>query len=221
MSLRRNVILKNNDEKQNALFFQRLFAFIIDVIIISILSSLLSYPFYDSSSVQKLNDNSNEIMQKYIDQEINIKTYVSESIDISYEMARKNGVVSLISLFLSVLYFICFQFYKNGQTIGKNIMKIKVVSNDDQSLNINNYIFRSLIIDSIFVDMIVLCFVIFANREVYFYGVGMIEFIQYMVILISAFMVMFRKDSRGLHDLVANTKVIRTDSVKELEVCEN
>ena len=136
-------------------------------------------------------------------------------------MARKNGVVSLISLFLSVLYFICFQFYKNGQTIGKNIMKIKVVSNDDQSLNINNYIFRSLIIDSIFVDMIVLCFVIFANREVYFYGVGMIEFIQYMVILISAFMVMFRKDSRGLHDLVANTKVIRTDSVKELEVCEN
>lgn len=213
--------MKNNDEKQNALFFQRLFAFIIDVIIISILSSLLSYPFYDSNSVQKLNDNSNEIMQKYIDQEINIKTYVSESIDISYEMARKNGVVSLISLFLSVLYFICFQFYKNGQTIGKNIMKIKVVSNDDQSLNINNYIFRSLIIDSIFVDMIVLCFVIFANREVYFYGVGMIEFIQYMVILISAFMVMFRKDSRGLHDLVANTKVIRTDSVKELEVCEN
>ena len=78
-----------------------------------------------------------------------------------------------------------------------------------------------MIINSILVNIISVSFLVFGSRDIYFYGVGTIEGIQYIIILISALMVMFRKDSRGLHDLVSNTKVIRTDAVKELEVCEN
>ena len=97
-------------------------------------------------------------------------------------------------------------------------MHIQIVKDDDSELTINNLIFRSLIINSIFADMLVLGFVIFASKSVYFYGVGTIEVIQYIVVLVSAFMVMFSKSSRGLHDLVAHTKVVRDNSVKELEV---
>lgn len=212
---------KVKEGKMNALFFQRFVAFIIDVVIISMIASFLSLPFYDSDSVKKLDDSSSSLIEKYTDKQINMKTYLVESADITYEMARKNGVVSLITLFLSILYFVCFQFYKNGQTLGKSLMRIKIVSNDSTKLNINNYIFRALIINSILVNIISLAFLVFGSRDVYFYGVGTIEGIQYIIILISALMVMFRKDSRGLHDLVSNTKVIRTDTVKELEVCEN
>ena len=209
------------EEKENALFFQRLVAFIIDIMIISIVSSVLSLPFYDNDSVTKLNDATLEITEKYMSKEIDTKTYMAESSNISYEMARKNGIVSLVTLFLSVGYFVCYQFYNKGQTIGKKLMHIQVVKSDDSDLTINNMIYRSLIINSILADMLVLCFVIFAKSEVYFYGVGTIEAIQYIVMFISIIMVMFSKSSRGLHDLVANTKVVRSDSVKELEVCEN
>ena len=213
--------MKNNDEKQNALFIQRLLAYLIDIMIVSFISTLLSYPFYDNSSVEKLNNSSMEIVEKYIDKEISAQTYIVESMDISYQIAKKTGAVSLITLFLCVLYFICFQFYKKGQTIGKYLMRIKIVSNDDSQLNINNYIYRSLIINSILVDIIVLCFVIFTNSEIYFYGTATFEMIKYAIIVVSALMVMFRKDSRGLHDIIADTKVVRVDTVKELEICEN
>lgn len=212
---------KRTKEKENALFFQRLVAFFIDIIIVSVVASLLSYPFYDAESVSKLSDSTIELTEKSMNQEIDIETYMTESIDISYEMARKNGVVSLITIFLSILYFICYQFHNDGQTIGKKLMHIQVIKDDDSDLTINNMIFRSLIINSILVDMIIIAFTIFANKNVYFYGVGTIEMIQYTVILISALMIMFGKTGRGLHDLVAHTKVVRSDSVKELEVCEN
>ena len=108
---------KKVKEKENALFLQRLVAYIIDAIIISIVASLISFPFYDNDSAQKLSASSSEIVSKYMNQEIDIQTYMSESMDISYEMARKNGVVSLITVFLGVLYFVCYQFYNKGQTI--------------------------------------------------------------------------------------------------------
>ena len=85
----------------------------------------------------------------------------------------------------------------------------------------NQMIFRSLIINSILVEMIVLGFIILASSDVYFYGVGIFEGIQYLVMLISVFMVMFREDGRGLHDLIAHTKVVKIEGVKELETCEN
>lgn len=209
------------EKRENALFFQRLVAFIIDIMIVSMVASLLSYPFYDAESVTKLSNNTTELTEKYMNQEIDMETYMTESVDISYEMARKNGIVSLVTIFLSILYFVCYQVRNDGQTIGKKLMRIQIVKDDESDLTVNNMIFRSLIINSILADMIIIAFIIFANKNVYFYGVGTIEMIQYTVIFVSALMVMFSKTGRGLHDLVAHTKVVRSDSVKELEVCEN
>ena len=213
--------MNNKDEKQNALFLQRLMAYIIDVLLISFAVSLLSLPFYDTEGIQKLDSANQKIMNKYMDKKIDVKSYFSESSEINYEIARKSGVIYLFELVLSIIYFVVYQFYNDGETLGKKVMHIKVVKNDESELTINDLIYRSLIINSIFINIIILSLIIFASSNVYFYGALTIQFIQYAVVIISAFMVMFSKSSRGLHDLVANTKVIRNNVVKELEVCEN
>lgn len=212
---------KKEMKKENALFSQRLVAYLFDVIIVSMVVSFITFPFYDNTSVEKLSRNNSELVEKYMNKEIDTNTYFLESVDISYEVARKNGVVSLVTIFLNVLYFVCFQFKNNGQTIGKKLMHIQVVSNDDKEFTINNMIFRSMIINSVLVDILAFACMLFANKTVSFFLSGFFGICGCLLILISLFMVIFSKESRGLHDIIANTKVVKDNSVKELEVCEN
>lgn len=199
--------MKNDSDK--ALFINRFIAFILDIAIISSIASLVSYPFLDFESIDKLSKSSDSIIEKYTAGEIDASTYMTEVKGISYQLAQKQGVVSLMTLFLSVLYFVVYQYYNNGQTIGKKLMKIKVVSSDDKTLSMNSFIFRSLIINSILVDMISFAIVIFGNEDVYFYGVATCGLIKYILLLICGFMVMWSKSGMGLHDKIAHTAVVK------------
>jgi len=205
---------------EKAFFIQRLAAFILDVFIVSMVASLISYPFLDLDSINKLNESSTQVVEDYMTQKISINEYTSDSISISYEMARKQGVLSLITIFLNILYFVVFQVKNNGQTIGKKLLRIKV-SSQDGNLGMNQMIFRSLIINSILVYMISFGILLFTSATIYFYGAGILSMIQFAIIAISGFMVMFSKKSQGIHDMVAHTDVVRCGLVKEMETCES
>lgn len=194
---------------EKALFVQRFIAFLLDIFILSSIASLISYPFLDAKSIDKLNKNSSEVIEKYTTGEIDMDTYVDEVKGISYQLSQKQGVVSLVTLFLAVLYFIVYQYYNNGQTIGKKLMKIKVVSSTDTEITMNSFIFRSLIVNSILVDMISFAIVIFGNETAYFYGVAICGIIKYTLLLICGFMVMWSKSGLGLHDRIAHTTVVK------------
>lgn len=221
MANKKKTAKKQEVHYEKALFIQRLAAYIIDIMIISVVVSLFSYPFLDNESIQKLDNQAMEVAEEYFAGDIESSDYISESISICYELARKNGVVTLITVFLNILYFIIYQLRKGGQTLGKMVMRIKVVSVDSGELGVNQMTFRSLIINSILVDMISFAILLFANDTVYFYGVGTLSMIQSVIIFASALMVMFGAKRQGIHDLVAHTEVVRTDLVKEMEVCEN
>lgn len=199
------------DNSNKALFIQRLAAYIIDILLISLIASIFSMPFIDSDAINKLNESSIEIMEKYSQGEIDEATYLSETVNISYQMARKTGIQSLILVFLEILYFVVYQFYRGGQTIGKKLLKIKVVSLNEE-LSINQIIFRSLIINSILLDMILIGFITFASQNIYYFGTVCFDVIQYGVILISVFMIMFSKSGMGLHDKIARTCVVKVNN---------
>mgnify|MGYP004594695493 FL=1 len=194
---------------EKALFVQRFIAFLLDIFILSSIASLISYPFLDAKSINKLNKNSSEVIEKYTTGEIDMNTYVDEAKGISYQLSQKQGVISLVTLFLSVLYFIVYQYYNNGQTVGKKVMKIKVVSSTDKEITMNSFIFRSLIVNSILVDMISFAIVIFGNETTYFYGVAICGIIKYTLLLICGFMAMWSKSGMGLHDIIAHTIVVK------------
>lgn len=222
-SKKRTTIEKVVKEKQpeKALFIQRFAAFILDVFIVSMVASMIAYPFLDMNSIDKLSESSTQIVEDYMKQEISIEEYTNESISVSYEMARKQGILSLITIFLNILYFVVFQIKNDGQTIGKKLLKIKVSSNDGNQLTMNQMIFRSLIINSILIDMVNFYVLLFTNQMAYFYGVGILSMIQFTIIAASGFMVMFSEKRQGIHDLIAHTDVVKCDLVKEMETCEN
>ena len=199
---------KTETLENKALFIQRLVAFVLDILIITFVTSLIATPFVDLEKSNKLSNQSTEVMQKYIDREIDTKTYSIEFMNISYKLARNNGILSFITIILEILYFVVFQIYRNGQTLGKMLMKIKIVS-DNGELNMNQMIFRSLIANSILLNIITFTFMIFGSKDIYFYFTGIFGLIQYIIIIISVFMVMFRKDGCAIHDKLAHTNVVR------------
>ena len=199
--------MEKNKLSEKSLFLQRFLAFIVDTLFVVLISSLIAFPFVDNASIEKLNMEMQEVSENYINSEIDINTYLAEYSSVVYQLSRKNGVVSFITIFIEILYFIVYQLYNKGQTLGKKLLKIRVESVDDGELTMNQMIFRVIIIKSILYGFVSFALSIFASQSTYFYGILIFELIQYLVLLISGLMIMFGK--RGLHDLVSHTKVVR------------
>ncbi len=195
--------------EKKASFLQRLSAYMIDIFLVSFVAALLSYAFLDYESIEKLDNSYMEVSEKALNGEVSLQVFTVESASIVYQMASKQGVTTIMTLFLTVLYFVVYQYYNDGQTMGKKIMKIKVVSNDSRSLTMNNYIYRACVIDSLLVNIFIFILLLFGKDMVYFVGAGTLRLIDYSILFVSAIMVLSSKNGRALQDVLANTKVIR------------
>lgn len=207
--------------KNKAYFVQRLAAYIVDIMLISVISSLLTYPFTNNNTVKKLSEQSAEVVENYVDQKIDMYTYLSQSIDLSFEQSKATGFSNIIMIVILVLYFIVFQIYQDGQTVGKKLMKIKIIKNDDSNLTMNDMIVRQLVNNFILADILIAIITLF-GKNAYFYGSVVVEVIQYIIMIVTLFMIIIRKDGRGVADWVAGTRVVNLNQeVMEEEVCEN
>ena len=110
---------------------------------------------------------------------------------------------------LLILYFIVFQFYNKGQTFGKKLMKLRVVNNNGNELTLNQVTCRALIIDSILINLFMIAALLFSGRNYYYYASLSLQILSGIIIFVTLMMIFFRKDGRGLHDVVTGTKVIQ------------
>jgi len=188
-------------------FTKRLVAFIIDIMIVYCISSFVSMPFLNQSTSDKLSKQLIEIREKYENKEIESKEFVSQYANLSYKIARTTGIYSIVTIIFEIVYFVVLQLYWNGQTIGKKIMKLKVISLDGE-LDCNQMIFRSFIANFILLNIISFALMLFSPKDVYFYGIAFFEFIQYSICAISIFMVLYSADGCSIHDKLTHTKVV-------------
>ena len=193
---------------KKAYFSQRLVAFIIDMLFVTIVASLLAGPFVNSDKIKKYEKQEKEIMEKYNKQEITFEDYFIRYGDVYYKITRDTGILSIITILLEVIYFVVFQLANGGQTIGKKIMKIKVVSNDG-SLDMNQMIYRSLLSNFILVNILTFMFLLFTSKSIYFVVSLSLQGIQYLLMFVSMIMILNTNNGCALHDKLAHTKVIQ------------
>lgn len=188
-------------------FIERFGAYIIDSIILSVIVSLICFniPSNDSDIEKRLT----ELNKQYTTSEITTKEFYSGYNDILYENQKNNIMSTSISLILTIGYFVVFQFMNKGQTLGKKLLHLRIVDKDSKKTpTMVKFLIRSLIALGILSTAVNLLVISIFSKKTYipcYYTVSIIEII---FIVVSIALIIF-KDGRGLHDMMANTKVIK------------
>lgn len=190
-----------------ASFWRRLLAYIIDIILVGLLISIICSALPKKSSLSNMELNSLE--NGLIKGEITAEKYIEEYKDILYNNHKENTIETTISLLLTIGYFVVFQYTNKGQTIGKRLFKIRVVDNsNDKYPTILKGMIRTIIVFNILSSFISSILINYMSKSIYISSYVTITEIEYLLITISLLFIIFRKDSRGIHDLISNTKVI-------------
>ena len=137
-----------------------------------------------------------------------MEEYNEQFVEINYKLQKDNIWINAISCGLYVAYFVIFAFLNRGQTLGKKLFKLKVVSKDENKICIGKILVRSLLIYGILSSLYATVFVNIFNAKVFNTGSVILSYIETFFICVSFFMVLYRKDKRGFHDMIAGTNVI-------------
>lgn len=190
-----------------ATFFERLFAYVIDIFIVSLLSIVIGLGNTDNSLYK---DKMKELDDKLVNGEITNKEYFSSYNDLIYDSQKDDKVSLGVSLALNFAYFVVFQGLFHGQTIGKKLFKIKVVDKESKNTaSILQMFIRSLFTMSILSGMLNLISLFVFSKNVYLGVYLTFSSIDMIFVLATVICMLYKKDKNGLHDMMAGTLVIK------------
>lgn len=165
-------------------------------------------------------DYKQEIEKFYDDKKITKKEYktINKNMDNHYlkiykklySKVEKNSICYfIIYLITTIFYFVFFNYYTNGETLGKKIFHLKIVNNKDNNkkVSILSYIIRAIFLYQPIYYIIKLICVMTLNGNDYYSVTSIVYDIQYYLQFIIILTVMIKMDGRGLHDLLAGTRV--------------
>lgn len=209
---------------KKAVSYKRILAYLFDILIVTLISSLFTrfIPLSDEYH-DKYNELSNVVIS-YQEGEIEEKEYLEKVNDISYVISKETVSTSIVTVVITTIYFVVVAYYMNGQTIGKKITKLQIVSTENKKLTMNNYLIRSLIVDSIFMNIINIVLILVLEKGMFLKANEVVStvFGAFYVLLFA--MILFKEDGRGLHDILAKTQVVEkeiiNEEIKEIEVVE-
>jgi len=190
---------------------KRIGAYLIDIIIVSIIAAVLSNISALNSQLDSYVDVYDEyikIQSEYKNEKIKEEEFEKKLNHLSYELEKCSVASSIISLACIIAYFGIFQYSQNGRTIGKKIFKLKVVKNDDKDLSIGRFLLRSVILNSIIFTVANIVCVSVLKQSDYMKCAKFISNFELIVQILIFIMMVMSENNRGLHDYIAGTKVI-------------
>ena len=187
------------------LFFKRFGAYLLDFIIVTFIVSIITVGFNSNSGITK---KMNELINGMANNELTIEEYSNQLFELNYEYQRSIIPTTIVNVAICIGYFVVFAFLNNGQTLGKKLFRIKVVNKDGKVPNIWNMIGRSICLYGIIIGIVNVVSLYIFDAKIFNYVNTILSYIYYSFIIISMFMVMYKKDNRGLHDIIGRTYVI-------------
>lgn len=188
-------------------FSKRFLAYLIDFLIFMIVTTMIVGLIPSSNKQQELNEQLLKIENSYIENEITIEEYFKEYSNILPNYDKENILLNICNLIFIIGYFVIIPVINDGQTIGKKILKIKILKKEG-NLTIKDMIIRNFVTTSLLSLMLSSTIIYLISGKYYFIFTLIINFLQLLLVIISIFMIIYRKDKSGVHDLITNTSVV-------------
>lgn len=193
------------------LFFKRLGAYFIDILIVTIISVSISSIKSINYQYESYNDLYNEMVdvtEKFQNKEIEEEEYNKKLTNLNYKIDKNSTLTTFISIACIIGYFVIFAYSQNGRTIGKRVFKLQVVKNNEGNLNLVNYFLRSLVLNNLFFTIVRLISIMSMNKGTYITSMNILNSVQLIVQILIVVSLLMSKEGRGIHDYIAGTKVI-------------
>lgn len=193
-----------------AKFSSRLLAFLIDVIIVTLIFSLINSLLPKSHNIQVLEQELTELRSNYLKKDIGISVYFNRYATIQRSLEQQHIPNYILNTVIILCYFGLVPYYWDGKTVGKKLLKIKVIKNEKKTkVSLNDYLLRLLINNGIICLLISMVTVFIFDDVKYLLAVIICGIIQFLLVIISSFMIIYRHDLKGVHDLICGTSVIK------------
>ncbi len=187
---------------------KRFMAYIIDIFIIGVILVVLTKLLVDNKKIIILNQRLNEVNNTILESSVGFKESLKEYGEIVKQIDLENVMVNISTIIIILAMFIFLPYYNNGQTIGMKFLKTKIVAQDKSSLTISKLMLRNFIINGLLYLAISLTLLYLMPSFYYFILVSILGFFQLGLVIMSLFMLLYRKDQRGLQDILSETRII-------------
>ncbi len=192
---------------------KRIIAYIIDFIFISAILMIVSYFIPKNSNVEFLNKDINDLTEQALNGEITFSSYASEYSNYLSSIDSENVVYNVVSVIIIIIYYVIIPIIFKA-TLGQYIMKLEITREDAKKLNIFNTFIRSIVVDGLLYSIITIFLVQLVSSKIYLISLIILGFIQFILVITSLFMILYRHDKKGLQDILSKSVVIDNE-VKE------
>lgn len=186
---------------------KRMLAYFIDIMIILFTIGIVVNVKEKDKTVMQLRSDIQIVNELYANGEIKFHDYFDRWTVINQQIDQECVIYFIFNILLILIYFVLLPKVWNGQTVGKKILKLKVVSNNNENVTIVQYLIRNMLINGLAQMILILLSLYLLPSSMYFIFSSILTFIQLILVIISVFMILYRKDKRGLHDIFSGTKV--------------
>ena len=175
---------------------------LISLVVTSVIPTTENYKILS----KEISDEYVEILQNANDPDSLEK--LTSLMDKNYIVEKEQSLINLVSVIFSALYFGTIQFFLKGQTLGKKVAQIKIVTENDKVVSHFKMILRAILTYGLYVNVYEAIIMQIHTKSTYALFLVPISSIGNIYFFISACMIIFRKDGRGLSDFICKTKVV-------------
>ena len=191
-------------------FSNRFLAYLIDIIIVALVFLCLSSFMPKNHNISVLENEITDLRSSYLKKEIDTKVYFNRYAIIRKNLDQQYIPSNLLNVIIILCYFVLVPYYWDGKTIGKKIFKLKIVKSEpNEKVSLNNYLVRSIINNGVLCFLISMSTVFLFDDSKYLLITIICGILQFLLVIISSFMIIYRHDKKGVHDLVSGTQVIK------------
>ncbi len=185
---------------------KRMIAYGIDIFILCLFLYVLMYLLPKNPNVTILNQEFDEINDLFFSHKLTFMHYVNRIATVMQDLDKERVLYSILNAIYIMVTFV-FIPYKTKKTLGMYVMKIHYDKKDGK-VTLDDLLIRSMVTCGLLYLLVTLVTIYLLPAIPYFIISVFFAIIQISLVILSIFMVIYRHDNKGLHDLWSHTLIV-------------